>query len=118
MKREFKVETGRVVRSKAGRDEGKYFVVIALDGEEFALVADGDRRGGEGEPRAFFCDERRYRGGDDEGKIERGRAYERYKRGKYRREQKARHDAYRFFIFVFHLSASSRFFDIHSYYTK
>ena len=45
MKREFKVETGRVVRSKAGRDEGKYFVVIALDGEEFALVADGDRRG-------------------------------------------------------------------------
>ena len=45
MKREFKVETGRVVRSKAGRDEGKYFVVIALDGEEFAWVADGDRRG-------------------------------------------------------------------------
>ena len=45
MKREFKVETCRVVRSKAGRDEGKYFVVIALDGEEFALVADGDRRG-------------------------------------------------------------------------
>lgn len=45
MKREFKVETGRVVRSKAGRDEGKYFVVIALDGDEFALVADGDLRG-------------------------------------------------------------------------
>ncbi len=45
MKREFKVETGRVVRSKAGRDEGKYFVVIALDGDEFALVADGERRG-------------------------------------------------------------------------
>jgi ribosomal protein L14E/L6E/L27E len=45
MKREWKIEPGRIVRSKAGRDEGKYFVVIALDGEEFALVADGDRRG-------------------------------------------------------------------------
>jgi ribosomal protein L14E/L6E/L27E len=45
MKREWKVEAGRVVRSKAGRDEGKYFVVIALDGDEFALVADGERRG-------------------------------------------------------------------------
>ena len=45
MKREWTVEPGRVVRSKAGRDEGKYFVVIALDGDEFALVADGDRRG-------------------------------------------------------------------------
>ena len=45
MKRERKVETGRIVRSKAGRDEGKYFVVIALEGEEFALIADGERRG-------------------------------------------------------------------------
>ncbi len=45
MKRERKIETGRVVRSKAGRDEGNYFVVIALDGDEFALVADGGRRG-------------------------------------------------------------------------
>ena len=45
MKREWKIEKGRVVRSKAGRDEGKYFVVIALDGDEFALVADGQRRG-------------------------------------------------------------------------
>ena len=45
MKREWKVETGRIVRSKAGRDEGKYFVVMALDGAEFALIADGERRG-------------------------------------------------------------------------
>ncbi|MBO4885210.1 MAG: KOW domain-containing RNA-binding protein [Clostridia bacterium] len=45
MKREWKVETGRIVRSKAGRDEGDYFVVIALDGDEFALIADGGRRG-------------------------------------------------------------------------
>ncbi len=45
MKRERTIETGRIVRSKAGRDEGRYFVVIALDGEEFALVADGGLRG-------------------------------------------------------------------------
>ena len=45
MKWEWKVETGRIVRSKAGRDEGRYFVVIALEGDEFALVADGKRRG-------------------------------------------------------------------------
>ena len=45
MKREWKIETGRVVRSRAGRDEGKYFAVIALEGDEFALVADGERRG-------------------------------------------------------------------------
>ena len=62
MKRELKVETGRVVRSKAGRDEGKYFVVIALDGDEFALVADGDRRGVEKPKRKrlkhlFFTEE-------------------------------------------------------------
>ena len=45
MKREWKLETGRIVRSKAGRDEGRYFVVIALEGAEFALVADGRLRG-------------------------------------------------------------------------
>jgi len=45
MKREWKIEPGRVVRSKAGRDEGRYFVVIALEGEEFALIADGGLRG-------------------------------------------------------------------------
>ena len=44
MKREWKVETGRIVRSKAGRDEGRYFVVIALDGDEFAYVANGEKR--------------------------------------------------------------------------
>ena len=45
MKKEWPVIPGRIVRSKAGRDEGKYFIVIALEGDEFALVADGDRRG-------------------------------------------------------------------------
>ena len=44
MKREWKVEIGRVVRSKAGRDEGRYFVVIAIEGDEFARVADGGLR--------------------------------------------------------------------------
>ena len=41
MKREWPAETGRVVRSKAGRDEGRLFVVTKLDGD-FAFVADGD----------------------------------------------------------------------------
>ena len=41
MRKEWPVIPGRIVRSRAGRDEGRYFVVIALDGDEFALVADG-----------------------------------------------------------------------------
>ena len=45
MKREWPVIPGRIVRSRAGRDEGRYFVVIALDGKEFAYVADGGLRG-------------------------------------------------------------------------
>ena len=35
---------GCVVRSKAGRDEGRYFIVLSLDGDDFAYVADGDLR--------------------------------------------------------------------------
>jgi ribosomal protein L14E/L6E/L27E len=38
------IEPGRVVISKAGRDEGRALVVLALDGTEFALVADGRLR--------------------------------------------------------------------------
>ena len=41
MKREWPIAQGRVVRSKAGRDEGRYFVVTKLEGD-FAYVADGD----------------------------------------------------------------------------
>lgn len=36
---------GSVVRSKAGRDAGRYFVVMALEGEDFAWVSDGKLRG-------------------------------------------------------------------------
>ena len=38
------LQPGCVVRSKAGRDEGRYFIVLSLDGDEFAWVADGDLR--------------------------------------------------------------------------
>ncbi len=44
MKKERALVQGCVVRSKAGRDEGRYFIVLALDGDEFAYVADGDLR--------------------------------------------------------------------------
>ena len=44
MKKERPIVPGTVVRSKAGRDEGRYFMVISLEGEEFAFVADGDLR--------------------------------------------------------------------------
>ena len=37
------IQIGSVVRSKAGRDKGGLFIVIARDGE-FAYLADGDRR--------------------------------------------------------------------------
>ena len=33
-----------IVYSKAGRDKGKPFVVISLENELFALIADGDLR--------------------------------------------------------------------------
>ena len=44
MKKERPIVPGAVVRSKAGRDEGRYFIVLSLDGDEFAYVADGDLR--------------------------------------------------------------------------
>lgn len=44
MKNRYEPTTGSIVRSKAGRDEGRYFIVLALDGEEYALIADGDLR--------------------------------------------------------------------------
>ena len=42
--RRIPIEPGRVVISRAGRDEGRALVVLALDGEEHALVADGRLR--------------------------------------------------------------------------
>ncbi|WP_241158292.1 KOW domain-containing RNA-binding protein [Cohnella candidum] len=35
---------GDIARSRRGKDEGQLCVVLALDGERFALVADGDKR--------------------------------------------------------------------------
>lgn len=37
------IEKGRVVKAKAGRDKGGYFVVIDYDGE-YAMICDGKRR--------------------------------------------------------------------------
>ena len=37
------VEPGRIVRSRAGRDQGRRFVVIACEGE-YASIADGQLR--------------------------------------------------------------------------
>ena len=33
-----------IVRSNAGRDKGKLFVVLAVDGEDYLLLADGKSR--------------------------------------------------------------------------
>lgn len=38
------IEPGRVVISKAGRDQGRAMVVLSLDGQEHALLADGRLR--------------------------------------------------------------------------
>ena len=37
------IETGLVVRAKSGRDKGRFFVVISLDGE-YAYIVDGKTR--------------------------------------------------------------------------
>lgn len=38
------VEVGRVVFSKAGRDKGKYFIIVDIIDEQYVTVADGDLR--------------------------------------------------------------------------
>jgi len=38
------LEIGRVVMSKAGRDRGRYFVVVDKLDAEYVLIADGDLR--------------------------------------------------------------------------
>ncbi len=35
---------GRVARSKAGRDKGRYAIIVSIVDEEYVLVADGDLR--------------------------------------------------------------------------
>ena len=44
MKNRLTPTVGSIVRSKAGRDEGRCFLVLTLDGDEYALIADGDLR--------------------------------------------------------------------------
>ncbi len=38
------ITVGRVVRSKAGRDKGRLFLVVGVSGDEHLLLADGDLR--------------------------------------------------------------------------
>ena len=35
---------GRVVRSRAGRDKGRYALIVSIVDEEYVLVADGELR--------------------------------------------------------------------------
>lgn len=35
------VDIGQVVRSKAGRDKGRYFIVIGIEGNDYVFIADG-----------------------------------------------------------------------------
>lgn len=35
-------EKGRVVRSLQGRDEGRYFIVLACEDEQYVRIADGE----------------------------------------------------------------------------
>ena len=44
MKKDRPIEAGVVVRSKAGRDEGRHFIVLSVESEEFVKVADSDLR--------------------------------------------------------------------------
>jgi len=44
MKKERPMPLGAVVRSIAGRDGGRLFIVVGLPDDEFALIADGDLR--------------------------------------------------------------------------
>ena len=45
MKETRPITVGRVVRSKAGRDAGRTFVVTSLEGDDFVWMTDGGLRG-------------------------------------------------------------------------
>ncbi len=51
MKETRPIVPGSVVRSKAGRDAGRYFVVMGFDGEDFVWLCDGKLRGIERQKR-------------------------------------------------------------------
>lgn len=38
------VALGQIVHSKAGRDKGKYFIVVGIINDNYVLIADGDLR--------------------------------------------------------------------------
>ena len=38
------VEVGRVVFSKAGRDKGKYFIIVDIIDDQYVNISDGDLR--------------------------------------------------------------------------
>lgn len=41
---EYPVEIGRLVRSTAGRDKGRYFVILDIIDEQYINIVDGDLR--------------------------------------------------------------------------
>jgi ribosomal protein L14E/L6E/L27E len=38
------IALGRIVYSKAGRDKGRFFIIVGIVDEEYVLIADGDLR--------------------------------------------------------------------------
>ena len=38
------VEVGRVVFSRAGRDKGKYFIIVDIIDDQYVLISDGNLR--------------------------------------------------------------------------
>lgn len=38
------IALGQIVHSRAGRDKGRYFIVVGLIDENYVLIADGDLR--------------------------------------------------------------------------
>ena len=38
------IKTGQLVRSRAGRDKGRYFLVVKIIDDQFVLICDGELR--------------------------------------------------------------------------
>jgi len=41
---DFLVEIGRIVRSRAGRDKDRFFIICEIKNEEYVYISDGDYR--------------------------------------------------------------------------
>lgn len=39
-----RITLGQIVHSRAGRDKGKFFIVVGMSGDEYVLISDGDIR--------------------------------------------------------------------------